>query len=316
MSDNLICNVNGKKILWAGRFDFGFSLPLQSISWERQQPNSFILHLQYCSAENLCTLFLHRNARALSSLPLWRKWFESRGIAFGRSKWNQVVCDAKWSITTPFFIHCVRRIHGKTKNNAFKCRWFWCCYCCRFDMNIRQSHTHTPNLLIEGEANTIYSMYIVQHWLWFNCMGGTGKRARYYSHFYSRLFSTLVLHNSLSVAIFIITTPFIWLSWWIFIQIIKFTIIGAQRPSCRSWCWCWWLCRVFGWSGLDWMGFGWHTETEGIRNNCVCNGFFETSQSRLQIVFGFRGCTVPPLCYRSIGNSSWSVSSLFYMQVG
>lgn len=270
MSDNLICNVNGKKILWAGRFDFGFSLPLQSISWERQQPNSFILHLQYCSAENLCTLFLHRNARALSSLPLWRKWFESRGIAFGRSKWNQVVCDAKWSITTPFFIHCVRRIHGKTKNKCIvnECRWFWCCYCCRFDINIHGNRIRILRIYwLRAKQTRSTPCYIVQHWLWFNCMGGTGKRARYYSHFYSRLFSTLVFHNSLSVAIFIITTPFIWLSWWIFIQIIKFTIIGARRPSCRSWCWCWWLCRVFGWSGLDgiWVTYGNRRDPKQLR---------------------------------------------------
>lgn len=84
---------------------------------------------------------------------------------------------------------------------------------------------------------------------------------------------------------------------------------AAQRPSCRSWCWCWWLCCV----RLGRIGFVWHTETEGIRNDCVCNGFSETSQSRLQIVFGFWGCTVPPLCYRSIGNSSWSARSLFHI---
>lgn len=55
---------NGKRILKAGRFDFGFpffllslSFSFQSISWERQQPNNFIPHSQYCSAENLCTLF-------------------------------------------------------------------------------------------------------------------------------------------------------------------------------------------------------------------------------------------------------------------
>lgn len=85
--------------------------------------------------------------------------------------------------------------------------------------------------------------------LWFNCRGRTKMRYSLFPRSNSRLFFTLGFYNSLSAAIFIITAPFIWFSWWIFIQIIKFTINRSVR------------CRVNSCSfSLVFGLFNWHTE--------------------------------------------------------
>lgn len=128
----------------------------------------------------------------------FRKHSEFECILWDRIK---LFSDAKWSRTTLFF--------AESKNNTGKYRWF---AVSRFDSS------RLPEF--EGDAQ----------WLWFNCMGVALECA----HF-SRLLFILVFYNSLSVAIFIIMTPKIWFSWWIFIQIIKFKVIGRSRLVLVCW---------------------------------------------------------------------------------
>lgn len=93
---------------------------------------------------------------------------------------------------------------AKRKNNTCEYRWF-----CRQHFDMSQQPMHA----IEGDAHSDFDLIVWEE----------------YERYFFRLFSTLVFYNSLSAAIFIITTPNIWFGSWIFIQIIKFKIIAHER---------------------------------------------------------------------------------------